>query len=86
MQTLLPVNNGFTQFKNHYNKDEHITYVNTALKQLAKDCKVNLIDLNPNFQDANGKLDKKYTEDGLHLNIEGYKVWASILKKGNYLN
>src|SRR5574340_772315 len=23
-QTLLPVNNEFTQFKNHYNKDEHI--------------------------------------------------------------
>lgn len=86
MQTLLPVNNEFTQFKNHYNKDSHITYVNTALKQLARDCKVNLIDLNPNFQDANGKLDKKYTEDGLHLNIEGYKLWASILKKGNYLN
>jgi len=86
IQTLLPVNNEFTQFKNHYNKEGHIEYVNTALKQLARDCKVNLIDLNPHFQDANGKLDKKYTEDGLHLNIEGYKVWASILKKGNYLN
>ncbi len=84
-QTLLPVNNEFTQFKNHYNKDVHIAYVNAAIKQLVKECKVNLIDLNPNFQDANGKLDKKYTEDGLHLNIEGYKVWASILKKGNYL-
>jgi len=84
-QTLLPVNNEFTQFKNHYNKDVHIAYVNAALKQLARDCKVHLIDLNPNFRDANGKLDKKYTEDGLHLNIEGYKVWASILKKGNYL-
>jgi len=85
MQTLLPVNNEFTQFKNHYNKDVHIVYVNAAIKQLVKECKVNLIDLNPGFQDANGKLDEKYTEDGLHLNIEGYKVWASILKKGNYL-
>jgi len=85
LQTLLPVNNEFTQFKNHYNKDAHIAYVNAAIRQLAKECKVNLVDLNPNFQDANGKLDKKFTEDGLHLNIEGYKVWASILKKGNYL-
>ncbi len=26
--TLLPVNNEFTQFKKHYNKDEHIQFVN----------------------------------------------------------
>src|SRR3982751_640025 len=26
--TLMPVNNEFTQFKTHYNKDEHILFVN----------------------------------------------------------
>lgn len=31
--TLMPVNNEFTQFKNHYNKDEHILSVNVALKK-----------------------------------------------------
>ncbi|HJW17536.1 MAG TPA: GDSL-type esterase/lipase family protein, partial [Flavisolibacter sp.] len=47
IQTLLPVNNEFTQFKNHYNKEAHITYVNEQLKNIARDCKVHLIDLNP---------------------------------------
>ncbi len=83
--TLMPVNNEFTQFKNHYNKDEHILAVNEGLKKLASKEKITLIDLYPHFLDADKKLDKRYTEDGLHLNAEGYKVWAGVLKQGNYL-
>lgn len=84
-QTLLPVNNEFTQFKNHYNKDEHILHVNEELKKLAAKEKVGLIDLYPHFLGADKKMDKKYTIDGLHLNAEGYQVWKDILMKGHYL-
>ncbi len=84
-QTLMPVNNNFTQFKNHYNKDEHILFVNESLKALAAKEKITLIDLYPHFLDSEKKMDKKYTIDGLHLNAEGYKVWAEVLKKGGYL-
>ena len=83
--TLMPVNNEFTQFKNHYNKDEHILNVNDELKKLCAKEKITVIDLYPHFLDAGKKLDKKYTIDGLHLTAEGYKVWAAILKKGKYL-
>jgi lysophospholipase L1-like esterase len=83
--TLMPVNNEFTQFKNHYNKDEHILYVNEQLKKLGAKEKITVIDLYPHFLNADKKLDKKYTIDGLHLTAAGYKVWASILQKGNYL-
>lgn len=79
--TLLPVNNEFTQFKNHYNKDEHIIAVNEALKKMAAEEKITLIDLYPHFLDAQKKLDKRFTIDGLHLNAAGYKMWAGILKK-----
>jgi lysophospholipase L1-like esterase len=79
-QTLLPVNNEFTQFKNHYNKDEHILWLNEQIKKLGKEEKIHVIDLHPHFLDDQNKLDKKYTLDGLHLNAEGYKVWAAILK------
>lgn len=82
--TLLPVNNEFTA-KNQFNKDEHILYVNAELKNITKKYGVSLIDIYPYFLNAENKLDKKYTEDGLHLNAEGYKVWAAILKKGGYL-
>ena len=83
--TLLPVNNEFTQFKNHYNKDEHIKAVNEALKKMAVEEKITLIDLHAHFLDASQRLDKRYTIDGLHLNAEGYKVWAAVLQKGGYL-
>jgi lysophospholipase L1-like esterase len=80
VQTLLPVNNSFTQFKNHYNKDEHIAAVNEGIRKIAAEEKVTCIELNKAFQDTEGKLDKSLTMDGLHLNAEGYKRWAGILK------
>jgi lysophospholipase L1-like esterase len=83
--TLLPVNNEFTQFKNHYNKDEHILYVNAELKKMATDYHITLIDLYPYFLNTENKLDKKYTVDGLHLNAAGYKLWAQILINNGYL-
>jgi lysophospholipase L1-like esterase len=81
LQTLLPVNNEFTQFKNHYNKDEHIQAANEALKRIAKSERLTLIDLHPHFLGKDKKLDKQYTMDGLHLNAAGYRRWAGILRK-----
>ena len=60
-------------------------HVNGELKKLAEKQKIGLIDLYPRFLNADKKLDKKYTTDGLHLNAEGYKVWKDILMKGHYL-
>lgn len=77
--TLLPVNNTF-RARNHFNKDEHILFINAELKKIAGTEKITLIDLYTPFLDAENKLEKKYTMDGLHLNAAGYKVWASLLK------
>jgi lysophospholipase L1-like esterase len=79
LQTLMPTNNTFTQFKHHYNKGEHIHAVNEGIKQLAA-AHYTLIDLYPHFTDAEGKLDRRYTLDGLHPNAEGYRVWVHLLK------
>lgn len=83
--TLMPVNNDYTQFKNHYNKDEHILYVNAELKKLCARERVTVIDLYPHFLGSDNKLQKQYTIDGLHLNAAGYQLWAEILRKGKYL-
>lgn len=80
LQTLMPVNNEFTQFKNHYNKDEHINFVNESMRKLAAAESITLIDLYPHFLNSSRKLDKKLTQDGLHLNAEGYKVWKKVLE------
>ncbi|WP_304064088.1 GDSL-type esterase/lipase family protein [Pedobacter glucosidilyticus] len=81
LQTVFPVNNTFTQFKNHYNKDEHITAVNAGLKKLAAEEKATLIDTHKIFLDADGRMKKDYTHDGLHLKASGYAVWAQLLKQ-----
>lgn len=77
--TLFPVNNTFTA-RNHFNKDEHIIYINEALKNLGVREMIKVIDIYPQLLDAENRLDKKYTYDGLHLNSEGYKKWAAILE------
>lgn len=84
LHTLMPVNNTFTQFKNHYNKDEHIIAVNEGLKAIAAKEHIILIDLHPYFLDKEGRLDKQYTLDGLHPNYKGYLLWKKILTP--YLN
>lgn len=78
-QTLMPVNNTFTQFKNHYNKDEHIAAVNEGLKELGAKEHITVIDLHPHFLDSEGRLNKDYTRDGLHPNAKGYEVWKKVL-------
>jgi lysophospholipase L1-like esterase len=84
-QTLLPVNASFEKFKNHYGKDQHILYVNEGIKKLTNQKNIQLIDLYPHFLDNNNRLKAELTHDGLHLRIEGYQVWAEILKDGGYL-
>jgi len=45
---------------------------------------VNIHDL---FTDKQGKLDAKYTADGLHLTAQGggYEQWINYLRKHGYL-
>lgn len=85
LQTLLPVNKDFAKHAAHYNKDEKILRINENLKKLAKEEKVELIDLYSKFLNDNGKLVDKYTYDGLHLTAEGYKHWAEVLKESKAL-
>lgn len=84
-QTLLPVNASFEKFKNHYGKDQHILYVNEGIRKLTNQKNIQLIDLYPHFLDNDNHLKAALTHDGLHLLIEGYQVWAKILKDGGYL-
>jgi lysophospholipase L1-like esterase len=79
IQSILPTNNAFTDFKNHQNKTEHIDKVNAALKELCKQQQIDFVDLQQAFKDEDGKLDKKYTNDGLHLTGAGYQQWKNYL-------
>jgi len=80
IETILPVNKSFNVYKRHYNKDEHILYINDELRKMASEMAVILIDIYPVFLDAQNRLEAKFTDEGLHLNEKGYLKWAKILK------
>ena len=79
VQSILPTNNQFTEFKRHQNKTEHIVIVNTAMKSYCSNNNIVYIDLYSEFIDDENNLAKKYTNDGLHLNGFAYMKWKEIL-------
>lgn len=82
LQTVLPINEtSYQRFKALDGKAWQVPRINTLIKELATQLPhVTLIDLYPHFLDSEGKwLHSGYTYDGLHLNSEGYQLWAEII-------
>lgn len=85
LESVLPTNDEFTEFPRHQNKDSHIQHLNYALQRLAKESGCTYIDLYQRFKGADGKLDKRYTNDGLHLKGAGYMLWRDVLREKGYM-
>jgi sialate O-acetylesterase len=80
IQSILPVNPDFEMFKGHM-KPDLIKEINQFYQNVAQEYKVNYIDLYSHFlEDGTDKMNKKYTNDGLHLLGEGYLLWREIVK------
>ena len=57
-----------------------VNAINAAYEALAKDKVVTYIDLAPILAAEDGTLKPEMTDDGLHLNLEGYRAWAEALR------
>lgn len=80
IQSILPVNPDFGMFKGHM-KPQLIKEINQSYQNIVQEYKVNYIDLYSHFlEEGTDKMDKKYTNDGLHLLGEGYLLWREIVK------
>jgi predicted alpha-1,2-mannosidase len=76
MQSVLPVEDAV-----HWTRpNASILEINKQLKAHCEEIGITYIDLDPIFADENGKLDKKYSIDGLHVNGQGYLKWVEIIK------
>ena len=82
LQSLLPVNDAFGMFAGHTDKGAAILSVNRELKKM-EGPNVTFIGLHEAFANAEGKLKASVTNDGLHLNGNGYQLWAELIK--NYI-
>lgn len=82
IQSILPVNNAFEKYaKRHGTKAAEIKEVNNSLIEYCKYNNVIYIDISTPLSDSEGRLNAKYTNDGLHLMGEGYLIWRDTIKE-----
>ena len=87
IQTLLPINEPqFRRVRGFY--PTHITPleiqindINRKIIEKNNDNEYKVIDLYSLFVDNDGRMKEELSKDGVHLNDEGYKVWANHVEK-----
>lgn len=73
-----------------YIKNSTISELNNRISQFADNQNIFYLDVNPEFDDANGALSERFTSDGVHLYAKHYEHWgewiatqsAYLLKEG----
>lgn len=60
--------------------NENIIKINENIKQICDELGCTYVDIHSSLLDSNGYLSVEYSDDGLHLNENGYAIWTSILK------
>ena len=79
IESILPVNASFGKFAGQVTKGVQVLRSNELLKAAASKNRYEYIDLHSKFVDAQGLLDAKYTNDGLHLTGAGYQHWRHLI-------
>lgn len=79
IESILPVNASFGKFPGQVSKGAQVVRSNELLKAAAARHRYEYIDLHSKFVDAQGLLDAKYTNDGLHLTGAGYQHWRHLI-------
>lgn len=80
LQSVMPVDTRDTRFKGLIGRDGRIPVLNEKIRDIAKRKNLTYIDLWPTLADSDGRLDRRYSNDGLHLLGDGYMQWVSIVK------
>jgi lysophospholipase L1-like esterase len=60
--------------------NETIKFINNEIQKLCAEYGHKYIDLHSALLDRDGYLKADVSDDGLHLNAEGFKIWTSLLK------
>ena len=84
IESVYPINTGIEGFDdtliNENIDNEKIVNLNSMIKELTKDKKVEYIDIYKEIS-TNDKLSEEYTDNGVYLNSEGYEKVLNLLKK-----
>ena len=83
LQSILPINQkSFIGIPIASN--ENIEALNQNIQKLAGNLGIVYVDLFSHFLNSERELDNKYSNDGLHINGEGYLLWKEVTK--NYIH
>lgn len=74
--TVFPVLPFSQEFAVH---NEEVKEVNQLIAEIIKEEELGFIDLRPAFTSELGELKSKLTVEGIHLNLDGYYAWLSVL-------
>ena len=80
VQSILPISDEITLFPGHKAHLSQVAPTNAEIRAICERQGVTYVDLYSSFVTPDGKLDLKYSNDGLHLLGEGYKLWGSIIR------
>ena len=83
VQSLLPTNE--VLFKSSNFDGMKILDLNYHLRDLCEKEEITYVDLYTYFSTYAYQLIKDYTDDGLHLNEAGYRVWKDCLQSENLI-
>ena len=78
LQSVLPVHRGVSRIPID---NATINALNDGIQQLAKSNNLEFLDIHSLLKDAEGRLDKQYTSDGIHLNGKAYLKWTKAIEQ-----
>ena len=80
VQSILPTNDCYGMFSGHTKRWQDVAVINRMLKTMAEEEGVEYLDLYSRFATPEGKMNPNYSNDGLHINGEGYLLWKEMVE------
>lgn len=77
LQSVLPTNDAVRHIGISISE---IQRLNTGIRQIANTTNLQYLDIYALLKDENDRLDEQYTDDGIHLNGEAYRIWINYLR------
>lgn len=81
VQSVLPTSDYYGMFNGHTSRWSQVAGINAKLKVVATEEQVGYVDLYSHFATDEGKMNPEYSNDGLHINGEGYKLWRRVIEE-----
>jgi len=80
IQSILPTDDSYHTTR----KNSDIRLINMNLERMARESGLVYIDLYSHFVTPDSKMNPAYSNDGLHLTGEGFRLWKSLISKYIY--